>query len=362
MADYIICAVTNDLATDQRMIRICTTLAGAGYRVLLVGRERADSVPLEDRAFEQRRLVCRWQSGPRFYYEFNQKLHQLLLAERPDAINACDLDTLWAGGRAAARLGVPLIFDAHEYFTQVPELAGHPAKQAIWRQLGKHYIPKAATCYTVAPALAEVLGEQYGVEFDVIRNLPTSKKLPSTPAKPRRLIYQGVLNRGRCIELYIDSMVDLPAGLELHLYGDGDIAQELRERAVRSPRAADIVFHGRLAPAALAAHTAQAWLGLNLLNAGDSLNYHYSLANKFFDYMQAGIPSLNSPLPEYQRILSNHPAGRCLTPDRLVEGITQLYHDDELYHAMHLAALAAKKVYHWEAEEANLLAIYQAKV
>ncbi|MCC6724648.1 MAG: glycosyltransferase, partial [Saprospiraceae bacterium] len=43
----IICTVSNDLSYDQRMIRICSTLANAGYEVTLLGRKLPDSIPLE---------------------------------------------------------------------------------------------------------------------------------------------------------------------------------------------------------------------------------------------------------------------------------------------------------------------------
>jgi hypothetical protein len=47
----IIFTVTNDLTYDQRMQRICTTMAGAGYKVLLVGRKLRSSVALRNEPF-----------------------------------------------------------------------------------------------------------------------------------------------------------------------------------------------------------------------------------------------------------------------------------------------------------------------
>src|SRR5690242_13208129 len=42
----IVLTVTNDLNYDQRMIRICSSLASHGYQVLLVGRKMHASPPL----------------------------------------------------------------------------------------------------------------------------------------------------------------------------------------------------------------------------------------------------------------------------------------------------------------------------
>src|SRR5678815_5747716 len=86
--------VTNDLSYDQRMIRICTTLAQAGYDVMLVGRKMKGSIPLQERPFRQKRLVNLFQKGKLFYIEYNIHLFCLLLFKRADLICAIDLDTI----------------------------------------------------------------------------------------------------------------------------------------------------------------------------------------------------------------------------------------------------------------------------
>ncbi|MEM9824342.1 MAG: glycosyltransferase, partial [Bacteroidota bacterium] len=54
----IILTVTNDLNYDQRMQRICGSLSTFGYNILLVGRVRSFSKPLQAQKFEQKRLKC----------------------------------------------------------------------------------------------------------------------------------------------------------------------------------------------------------------------------------------------------------------------------------------------------------------
>ena len=49
----IIFTVTNDLNYDQRMQRICNSLAHAGYTILLIGRELDNSVALTEKIFKQ---------------------------------------------------------------------------------------------------------------------------------------------------------------------------------------------------------------------------------------------------------------------------------------------------------------------
>ncbi|WP_205127803.1 hypothetical protein, partial [Okeania hirsuta] len=50
-----------------------------------------------------------------------------------------------------------------------------------------------------------------------------------------------------------------------------------------------VKFLGYLDPEELRRITPQAHLGLNLLE-NKGLSYYYSLANKTFDYLQAGLP------------------------------------------------------------------------
>ena len=355
---HIISTVTNDLSTDQRMHRICSTLVEAGYRVTLVGREQVDSLPLSQKNFKQVRLRCRMNKGPMFYLEYNLRLRSFLLQAKPDLINPIDLDTLLAAKWAANTLRIPFVFDAHEYFTEVPELLGKTLKKKIWTWVGRGAIPKADAAYTVNASLAHILENKYGREFQVIRNLPLKSENKQEKIKEKRLIYQGVLNKGRCIEFYIDMMEELNPSISLHLYGDGDIAASLRDRAKQSKASSRIYFHGKLTPETLKLETSKAWLGLNLLES-ESLNYKYSLANKFFDYLNAGIPSLNSPLPEYEHIIDQNKIGWIVTKEGIVGLIHQLLNEPSKYKDVQETILKVKDQFTWENESRKLVDIYK---
>ncbi|RYZ21730.1 MAG: glycosyltransferase, partial [Chitinophagaceae bacterium] len=87
----IVLTVTNDLTYDQRMQRICGTLAEAGYNVTLVGRRRRGSLPLRERNYAQKRLPCFFERGPLFYAFYNLRLFLYLLFLKTDGICAIDL-------------------------------------------------------------------------------------------------------------------------------------------------------------------------------------------------------------------------------------------------------------------------------
>jgi hypothetical protein len=66
---HIYFTVTNDLSFDQRMHRICGSLANAGYTVTLVGRRLKTSIPISPNNFRQIRINCFFSTGMAFYGE-----------------------------------------------------------------------------------------------------------------------------------------------------------------------------------------------------------------------------------------------------------------------------------------------------
>ena len=173
----IVALVSNDLATDQRMHRCLSTLTRAGYRCLLLGRELAGSSELDDQLpFDQERHRLRHVRGKRFYHDLNRAHRKRLLDLRPKSILVVDLDTMWGGAQAAAKLQIPWVYDAHELFVEVPELKGRRLAKSAWQMLAKRYIPRAAACYTVGQAIAAEHTRRYSRKFSVVRNLTDTRR------------------------------------------------------------------------------------------------------------------------------------------------------------------------------------------
>jgi glycosyltransferase involved in cell wall biosynthesis len=365
----IICTVTNDLTYDQRMIRICSSLTKAGYEVVLLGREKSQSQPLKDEVFQQKRLKSWFESGKLFYIEYNIRLFLYLALNPFDALCAIDLDTigpafLWARFRKK-----PLIYDAHEYFTEVPEVVDRPMVKAIWSGLARFVIPRLEYAYTVGPALAHIFTERYGTAFEVIRNFPVSdsrpgqeiRELPEKKEGDFILIYQGALNEGRGIETIFEALPRLPLSVKLWLVGEGDLSDFLRKLRISKHLQDRVYFLGYRHPDELRRITPQAHLGLNLL-ANKGLSYYYSLANKCFDYIQAGIPAIHMNFPEYQALQRDHPAFLllpALEASALAALIRQLLHHPAQYQTLQVACEQAAPLLNWEIEEKKLIAFYE---
>lgn len=357
MKKKIICTVTNDLSYDQRMQRICASLVGAGYEVELVGRLRPGSAPLREQPFRQTRLRCTWEKGKLFYVEYNIRLLFYLLFSRFDQLCAVDLDTIvpvWAAGRLK---GGWLVFDAHEYFEEAPEVVRRPHIKRIWKAVGRWFIPRMDRRYTVGPALAERFEALYGKPFGVVRNLPyrqeglREKTLPEKPV----FLYQGALNEARGLEALIGIMPEFPQA-ELWLAGEGDLSDILRRIVQEHGLESQVRFLGYIHPADLPRLTIQATIGFNLLE-NKGLSYYYSLANKAFDYIQAGLPSVQMDFPEYRRLQEAYGVFQLiadLQTETLIQAIRHLLEDREYYAEMSRRCLAAAAELCWEREEGLL--------
>lgn len=356
----IIFTVTNDLTYDQRMQRICTSISKAGFEVLLVGRRLKHSIPLKSFPFKQKRLSCWFNKGKLFYLEYNVRLFFFLLRSRFDAICSIDLDTILAGFYASKIKRKTCIYDAHEYFTEVPEVVGRPTVKRIWERVAKHTIPRLKYCYTVCESLADLFAENYGTEFNVIRNVPFRLNTPVSKSKNDLpvILYQGALNEGRGLEEMITAMKEINA--EFWLAGEGDLSTELRELVNSLQLNEKVKFLGFITPDKLKDLTFKVDIGINLLQ-NKGLSYYYSLANKAFDYIQAELPSINMNFPEYQRIANKHKVGLLvddLESTTLVHAINQLITDKRLYSEIVANCKMAKQHYTWEEEEKKLLQIY----
>ena len=93
-AKKITVSVISDLTTDQRVIRICSTLQAMGFNVFVIARSFNDSLPLDTYPFEATRIHCYFRKGIMQYAEFNFKLFLKLLFCNTDYLLANDLDVL----------------------------------------------------------------------------------------------------------------------------------------------------------------------------------------------------------------------------------------------------------------------------
>jgi glycosyltransferase involved in cell wall biosynthesis len=361
----IVFAVTTDLNYDQRMQRICHSLQRAGYAVTLVGREWAGSRPLQPQMYTQHRLRCFFSKGKLFYLEFNFRLTFFLFSRGDDAYGAIDLDTALPVFGKAFFAGKHFIYDAHEYFPETPEVIRRPAVKWCWQAVERFIVSRTRHAYTVSASLAALFGARYQVPFALIRNMPVLEvpalsqarpDLPFIPAEPF-ILYQGAVNEGRGLEQLLLAMPQVK--MPLLICGEGDILERLQSQVCQAGLTQRVTFAGYVLPADLAVLTSQAFVGIMLL-ADTGKSYYYSLANKFFDYIQAGIPQLLPDFPEYRALNDQYEVGLfCdLNPRHIAQALNRLLDEPALHQRLSQNCCRARRELCWQEEEKKLLAFY----
>ncbi|MBL0912303.1 MAG: glycosyltransferase [Bacteroidia bacterium] len=317
----IIVPVINDLCTDQRVLRLCAWWHARGYAVTLYGRLLPGSLPMNDLPYRIVRKKHFFNTGMLFYAEYSIRLSIFLLQNKSAWIWSNDLDTLPASA-LAKRLspGRKLVYDSHELFTEVPELQHNAFARNVWLFFEQWCIPAVDHAFTVNKSIADIYTKKYGKPFRILRNMPYRlKQKPAAtradlglPAEKKIILLQGSgINVQRGAEEAVEAMKYLQTDALLLIIGSGDVIPQLKSYVTKNELQDKVWFLPRKPFSELLKYTVNADIGLSL-DKDTNLNYRYSLPNKIFDYIQAGIPVLVSDLPELRRIVTEYNVGEVL--------------------------------------------------
>lgn len=366
----VIVSVTNDIYTDQRVHKVCTFLVKQGYDVLLVGRLRKNSQPLNERSYRTHRMKLFFDKGAKFYAEYNLRLFFFLLFRRTDILLANDLDTLLANYAASKfKVGAELVYDSHEYFTEVPELVGRKSVQGIWKGIEAWIFPKIRKIYTVNDSIAKLYSDKYKKKIRVVRNIsplwePTntlaSKAELGLPDDKTIIILQGAgINVDRGAEEAVEAMQSVDNAI-LAIVGDGDVVPRLKERVKELKLEQRVLFFGKQPYDRMMNYTHHAQIGLTL-DKDTNLNYKFSLPNKVFDYIHTNTAVVCTNLVEVANVVNTHEVGIVLqefTEEYLANTLNLLIQDQERLERYQSNCNPAKEALNWEKECEVLEEIY----
>lgn len=361
----IILCVTNDIATDRRVHRMALSLMKLPCNIFVIGRVHFRSLPLPVYPYPAKRMKMIFDKGALFYAEFNLRLFFLLLVEKADILVANDLDTLPAVFLVSRIRRLTVVYDSHEYFTEVPELIGRKWVKGIWERIEALILPHIKYTCTVSASVADEYKRKHGITMQVIRNLPFRLENFQPTNSLRKngknlIIYQGSLNMGRGLEAVIRAMQYIE-NASFIIAGTGDVETDLRELARSLALNDKVLFMGRIPAQELQSYTVQADLGISL-EEKLGLNYYYALPNKLFDYIQARIPVLVSDLPEMRAVVQQYQIGKVTSshdPYELSLLITDMLtnHLQRTVWKSNLEKAAGELC--WENEEHLLLELFQ---
>ncbi len=357
-------AVINDLVTDQRVHRSCQWLHGQGHSVMLIGRVLRSSLPLDSRPYRFVRMKLLFNKGPWFYAAFNIRLFFRLMFSRFDLVWANDLDTLWACRLASRLKRKKIVFDSHEYFTGVPELVNRPRVQKFWKRIEQRIVPKLPFMITVNDSIATLFRSEYHIPVYVLRNVPArsndthckTREELGLPVNKKILIIQGRgINIDRGVEEAVLAMKHVEGALLL-IIGGGDVFPMLR-KTIQIHELNDKVRIIDAMPANELRHfTRNADIGITL-DKDTNINYRFSLPNKVFDYLHAGLAVLSSNLPELKNIVTTYQVGIVSCnhdPEQIALHINEMISDAGRLNVWKQNASNASAALSWE-NESNIL-------
>jgi glycosyltransferase involved in cell wall biosynthesis len=355
----VVVSVTNNLAFDQRVERVCQSLHKWGFNVLLVGRVWPET-PSFERPYNCKRIKHFFNRKFLFYAEYNIRLFFYLLFTKADILLANDLDTLPANYLASKIKRCKLIFDSHEYFPETPEVYKREFVRRCWLFLERALIKGCDQYYTVSSSLADIYRHKYGIKFQVIRNVPVLQPEAEFNDSGNVIIYQGSVNIGRGLELVLQAMT-LLNNSQLIIAGDGPELKKVKELSASLQLCDRVRFTGNLIPADLRQITKTAAVGISIEEAmGQS--YNAALPNKLFDYIQTSVPVLVSDLPEMKAIVEQYQVGMILeerTPECLAAVLNTMLYDVEKRKFWKVKLRVAREELCWDKEELKLRELFE---
>ena len=356
----VIVSAFSSLYTDQRIEKVCETLYKNGYEIFLIGNDWGGAGEMQ-RPYKFKRIKHISSSLKTAYPEFNWKLYKELKnnADKNTILLANDLDALIPNILISKKLNIPLVFDSHEIFTEMPAIQDK-FTQKIWRFIEQKYVPNIRYMMTESFSYAEWFSNKYGVNPIVVRNIPKqiTEKIVIPNNIPKILLYQGVINQSRGISQAILATKHLD-NVIFKIAGDGPKRKEYEELVEKENLGHKVKFLGKLIPTELRKLTKTADVALSIEENG-GVSYLYSLPNKVADCIQARVPLVLINFPEMMRVYNQFKVGEIVEnhePINLAQKIETILKNGRAFYQHELER--ASRELCWEKEEPKLLQLFK---
>jgi glycosyltransferase involved in cell wall biosynthesis len=386
----------NPFTHDARVEREARALAAAGHAVDLfcTAREGLPETETRDGFRVVRVPPPRWLgwTGPRravpllLWFRRYGFLADAAFPRRPQVVHGHDLEMLLPAARLARRLGALLVHDDHEFGI---EKIGQGSGETLsgWRRnadalvcrnlrrrgeaLERAVIPGASLVLTVNEPIARMLETRYGRPVVVVRNVPSRSDLPPDPRLRQRAglppdarvaLYQGTITAGGGGQEAVEAAGLLPEGWFLVFLGVTWMRGRLEALAREKGVVGRVRFLDPVPPGELPGFTRAADVGLAPLRPVN-LGQEYSLANKVFEYLHAGLPIVSSDIPVQAELVRGLDAGVVLaevTPGAIAGAVRALAGEPEEVRAARRDRLraGARERHCWEVESRILVGAY----
>ncbi len=259
---------------------------------------------------------------------FDFKLLFAALPVKADVIHANDLDTLLPAWTAAVAGRARLVYDSHELwlgstrYLRETGFLGRLRDRLVERLL----IRRADAVIAVTRGRIGAMRQMYpGIDIHLVENCPDPvQELPVSnfladltggTSNPPIVLYQGAIAYERGLERLIEACGLLsPGSVRVVMIGPDMTSGVLPGRARRDDVNGVLTILPAVPSEKLSMVTVSADIGL-ILFQNTCPNHYYSLPNKLYEYMMAGLPIIASDLPEMSELLTREGCGILVDPE-----------------------------------------------
>lgn len=284
---------------------------------------------------------------------------------RVDVVNCHSLMVLPAGVLIKPFRKSVLIYDAHELETE--RLGLHGIAKRISKMLERALMPFVNEMIVVSDSIGRWYAKKYNLsKVHVIRNIPYEEDIQTFKSSilkdtfrigPDELlfIYQGIIGRGRGIDIFLEVFSKLPVDKHMVFMGFGTEVDKIKEYAAKHP---NIHFQPAVSPDQIKTYTSGADVGLHMAE-NVCLSYYYSLPNKFFEYIHCELPVIVSDFPDMSYIVNKYDCGWAIpvSADELYKKIMSLTIEE--VQAKKANVRTCRLDYSWQNEEKKLAEIFK---
>jgi len=367
--------LSKEVLTDDRVYREAKALIDAGHEVMVimwdrwgggVAEEVTDGLKIKRVSSSplMRLLPNNLFRNPLWWRAAYKKAIEIYRSGyKFDVVHCHDLDTLPVGVWLKKKLGIKLIYDAHEIFgymiaRDMPKIV---VNAAFW--LEKTLIRHVDHIITVTEFNKKYFEKLCDRPVTIVMNCKDLVTKEYIPPKNDVLtiIYIGVLHKNRMFPEIVDIIGNIK-GVKFVIAGKKEnLYEEVKERCKKYD---NVEFLGTIPFNEVVPKTLEADAIICMINPSD-LNNRIGLANKQFEAMVCGRPIITTRGTYSAKMTEKLKCGIVVdyNGDSLKKGIEKLRDNPKLCEELGRNALkAALEQYNWENEKRKLLKVYESLV
>lgn len=341
--DYIVLGKNNANVTDERIKKI-------DFNYKLFGINKSENTIFK-------KLINR--------VKFGKNVIRFIKEYKPEVIHANDFDVLFIVFLSRYK-NAKIVYDAHEIYSKNAFINKFKILSAIVQIIEKRIIKNIDTFITVSHAARDYYrNSNYPKEAIVVTNAPIKYKIDKKEKLAKdifEVVYQGQIVSNRGYEEFLESgSLITDDSIQLVIRGFGE-----REKSLREFKEAKNIKNVKFDPPVeidnLVFKLSYSDVGV-ILTKGTSINFEYTVSNKIFECIHAGLPVILSPVKEHIFLNDKYNLGIVLDevePEKISKAIIELKNNKELYKELKQNAIKASETLTWQNEEKKLIKAYKS--